>query len=303
MGGTSCDVCLIADGNVGETSERLIGGRPLALPALDIQTVGAGGGSIAWSDAGGALRVGPGSAGAVPGPACYGLGGEQPTVTDANLLLGPAAGGLSPGGRGAPAPRGGRAGMGRLAAELDLGLLELAEGVVRVAEAEMLAALRLVTIERGIDPRGLVLLPFGGAGPLHAAALAEQLGITRLLCPRASGVLSALGLAAAAPRRDQARSVLLSGDSLTAERLLRERERCWRGAGAALGAAPRARRACATSCATRDSPSSWPWTRSSDARTPECARRRSAPSSCGRPSRASTSAATDTATRPGSSSW
>lgn len=88
MGGTSCDVCLIADGDVGETSERLIGGRPLALPALDIQTVGAGGGSIAWSDAGGALRVGPGSAGAVPGPACYGLGGEQPTVTDANLLLG-----------------------------------------------------------------------------------------------------------------------------------------------------------------------------------------------------------------------
>ena len=241
MGGTSCDVCLIADGDVGETSERLIGGRPLALPALDIQTVGAGGGSIAWSDAGGALRVGPGSAGAVPGPACYGLGGEQPTVTDANLLLGrlledsPLAGGVHL--RREAAERA----MSRLAAELGLGLLELAEGVVRVAEAEMLAALRLVTIERGVDPRGLVLLPFGGAGPLHAAALAEQLGISRLLCPRASGVLSALGLAAAAPRRDHARSVLLRGASLTAERLLQEREQLLERAGAELGTAPVAR--------------------------------------------------------------
>ncbi len=245
MGGTSCDVCLIADGDVGETSERLIGGRPLALPALDIQTVGAGGGSIAWSDAGRALRVGPSSAGAVPGPACYGLGGEQPTVTDANLLLGrlledsPLAGGVRL--RREAAERV----MGRLAAELDLGLLELAEGVVRVAEAEMLAALRLVTIERGVDPRGLVLLAFGGAGPLHAAALAEQLGISRLLCPRASGVLSALGLAAAAPRRDQARSVLLRGVSLTAERLLGECEVLLQRAGAELGAAPvRARLRC-----------------------------------------------------------
>ncbi len=238
MGGTSCDVCLIADGDVGETSERLIGGRPLALPALDIQTVGAGGGSIAWCDAGGALRVGPGSAGAVPGPACYGLGGELPTVTDANLLLGrlledsPLAGGVRLSREAAE-----RA-MSRLAAELDLGLLELAEGVVRVAEAEMLAALRLVTIERGVDPRGLVLLPFGGAGPLHGAALAEQLGISRLLCPRASGVLSALGLAAAAPRRDHARSVLLRGDSFTTERLLGEREQMLERAAAELGTAP-----------------------------------------------------------------
>ncbi len=238
MGGTSCDVCLISDGDVGETAERLIGGRPLALPALDIHTVGAGGGSIAWRDAGGALRVGPSSAGAVPGPACYGLGGQQPTVTDANLLLGrlledaPLAGGVRLHREAAERALGG------LASELGLGLGELAEGVVRVAEAEMLAAMRLVTIERGIDPRRLVLLAFGGAGPLHAAALAEQLGISRLLCPRASGVLSALGLAAAAPRRDHARSVLLRGASLTGARIQQEREALLERAGAALGAAP-----------------------------------------------------------------
>jgi len=304
MGGTSCDVCLISDGDVGETAERLIGGRPLALPALDIQTVGAGGGSIAWRDAGGALRVGPSSAGAVPGPACYGLGGELPTVTDANLVLGrlledaPLAGGVRL--RREAAERA----LGGLASELGLGLLELAEGVVRVAEAEMLAALRLVTIERGIDPRGLVLLPFGGAGPLHAAALADQLGISRLLCPRASGVLSALGLAAAAPRRDHARSVLLRGVSLTSTRVAQEREALLERAAGAL--AP----ACDTNCAMRDSPSSSPSTRSwrsgrrAPGRPPDRPPRRPAwaRSSCGRSSPASTSAATDTAMPPGSSS-
>jgi N-methylhydantoinase A len=238
MGGTSCDVCVIADGHVSETAERLIGGRPLALPALDIHTVGAGGGSIAWHDAGGALRVGPASAGARPGPACYGLGGTSPTVTDANLLLGrlledsPLAGGVRLN-RAAAVDT-----VGRLAGELGLGLTECAEGIVRVAEAEMLGALRLVTLERGIDPRGMVLLPFGGAGPLHAAALASALGITHLLCPRASGVLSALGLAAAAPRRDHARTVLLSGDSLTAERVRSERERLLAHARSALATVP-----------------------------------------------------------------
>ena len=235
MGGTSCDVCLISGGDVGETAERLIGGRPLALPALDIHTVGAGGGSIAWRDPGGALRVGPASAGAVPGPACYGLGGRLPTVTDANLLLGrllpdaPLAGGISLSRRAAEEA------VAALAAELGLPPLELAEGIVRVAEAEMLGALRLVTIERGVDPRGLVLLPFGGAGPLHAASLAEQLGISRLLCPRASGVLSALGLAAAPPRLDRARSVLLRGAELSPARLEEERRALLGRAREALG--------------------------------------------------------------------
>jgi N-methylhydantoinase A len=236
MGGTSCDVCLIEGSQVAETAERTVAGRPLSLPALDIHTVGAGGGSIAWRDPGGALRVGPASAGAMPGPACYGRGGEQPTVTDANLLLGrlledsPLAGGLLLDREAAA-----RA-LSILAAELQIDALACADGVVRVAEAEMLGALRLVTVEVGIDPRGFVLMPFGGAGPLHAAAMAEELGIERILCPSASGVLSALGLAAAAPRRDVSRTVMLRGGELTRERLARELEDLLDQARAALGA-------------------------------------------------------------------
>jgi N-methylhydantoinase A len=223
MGGTSCDVCLIEGGRVAETAEGVVAGRPLALAMLDIHTVGAGGGSIAWRDPGGALRVGPHSAGAVPGPACYGRGGAHPTVTDANLLLGrlpanaPLAGGLR-----LDLDAAERAVAG-LAATLGLTAPRCAEGIVRVAEAEMLRALRTMTVERGIDPRGFALMPFGGAGPLHAAALARALGMRRILCPRASGVLCALGLAAAAPRRDAARTVMLAAETLTAERLAAER--------------------------------------------------------------------------------
>jgi len=219
MGGTSCDVCVIEDLRVRETAERAIAGRPLALPALDIHTVGAGGGSIAWRDAGGALRVGPRSAGAVPGPACYGRGGTEPTVTDANLLLGylPARGALAGGVALALEPA--RRAVGALAAELGLDERACAAGIVRVANAEMLRALRVMTVARGVDPRGFVLLPFGGAGPLHATAIADELGIERILCPRASGVLSALGLAAAAPRRDAARSVLWREAELRRARL------------------------------------------------------------------------------------
>jgi N-methylhydantoinase A len=238
MGGTSCDVCLIDHGQVAETAERTIAGRPLALPALDIHTVGAGGGSIAWRDPGGALRVGPASAGADPGPACYGQGGTLPTVTDANLLLGrlledsPLAGGIALD-RAAALQA-----ISRLAAELSLKPLACAEGIVRVAEAEMLGALRVMTVERGIDPRSFALMPFGGAGPLHAAALASELGISSVLCPRASGVLSALGLAAAPPRRDVARTVLLSGEELTSERLDAERTALVAEASGALSTLP-----------------------------------------------------------------
>jgi N-methylhydantoinase A len=238
MGGTSCDVCLIDGAQVPETSERVIAGRPLALPALDIHTVGAGGGSIAWRDPGGALRVGPASAGAEPGPACYGRGGLAPTVTDANLLLGrlledsPLAGGLTLD-RGAA-----ERAVGELARELGLELLACAEGIVRVAEAEMLGALRVMTVERGIDPRAFALMPFGGAGPLHAAALAGELGIARVLCPRASGVLCALGLAAAAPRRDVSRTVMLAGSSFSPARLARERRAVLAEACAALATGP-----------------------------------------------------------------
>jgi N-methylhydantoinase A len=223
MGGTSCDVCVIERSQVPESAERTVAGRPLALPALDIHTVGAGGGSIAWRDGGGALRVGPRSAGADPGPACYGRGGREPTVTDANLLLGrlladsPLAGGLALDVSAAERAVGG------LARDLDLEVVACAEGIVRVAEAEMLGALRVMSVERGIDPRGLALMPFGGAGPLHAAALAAELGISRVLCPRACGVLCALGLAAAAPRWDAARTVMLDLGSLSRERLSHER--------------------------------------------------------------------------------
>ena len=217
MGGTSCDVCVVDDGSVQEHGSGEIAERPLALPTLAVHTVGAGGGSIAWRDPGGALRVGPRSAGAEPGPACYGRGGTEPTVTDANLLLGylspesPLAGGVTLDTGAA------RDAVGRLARELGLEPLACAEGIVRVANAEMLRALRIVTVERGIDPRRYALLAFGGAGPLHAAAIASELGIERIVCPQASGVLAALGLVVSQRRRDVQRSVLLSGEQLSAE--------------------------------------------------------------------------------------
>jgi N-methylhydantoinase A/oxoprolinase/acetone carboxylase beta subunit len=224
MGGTSCDVCVVEDGDVRRADAREIEGRPIQLPMVDVHTVGAGGGSIAWMDSGGALRVGPRSAGAQPGPACYGLGGAEPTVTDANLLLGyldpesSLAGGVS---LNMAAAERAVAGLGE---RLGLELTETAEGIGRVANQEMVRALRVVTVERGVDPRGFALMPFGGAGPMHAAAIAAELGVRRLLCPRASGVLSALGLIAAGRRNDTARTVLLSGPELTAERLATEVE-------------------------------------------------------------------------------
>jgi N-methylhydantoinase A len=214
MGGTSCDVSVVEGGSVRESAGREIGGRPLALAMVDIHTVGAGGGSLAWRDAGGALRVGPRSAGAEPGPACYGRGGAEPTVTDANLVLGR----LDP-----DRPLSGvrldveaaRAVIGRLAGELSLSVEECALGIIRVANAEMVRALRVMTVERGLDPRRFTLLAFGGAGPLHAAELADELGIARILVPPASGVLSALGLAAADRRTQSQRTVLLRGAELT----------------------------------------------------------------------------------------
>jgi N-methylhydantoinase A len=202
MGGTSCDVCAIDAREVSETAERRVGGRPLALTMLDIHTVGAGGGSIAWRDAGGALRVGPQSAGARPGPASYGQGGSDPTVTDANLLLGRLPDGLPLAGRLELDKAAAGAAIGRLADELGLDRLDCAAGILRVANAEMVRALRVMSVERGVDPRAYALMAFGGAGPLQACAIADELGIRRILCPRSSGVLCALGLAAAPARRD-----------------------------------------------------------------------------------------------------
>jgi N-methylhydantoinase A len=219
MGGTSCDVCVAESGRVRRTDGREIAGRPIQLPMVDVHTVGAGGGSIGWADHGGALRVGPRSAGAEPGPACYGRGGTEATVTDANLALGyleagaPLAGGVE------LDPDAAEAALRQLGDAVGLGALEAAEGIIRVANQEMIRALRVVTVERGVDPRGFALMPFGGAGPMHAAALAGELEIARILCPRASGVLSALGLIASERRRDTARTVMLSGDELSAKRI------------------------------------------------------------------------------------
>jgi N-methylhydantoinase A len=234
MGGTSCDVCVVDEGEVRRTDSRQIAGRVIQLPMVDVHTVGAGGGSIGWVDSGGALRVGPRSAGADPGPACYGQGGTDPTVTDANLLLGYLdASSTLAGGVELELDRA-RQAMRRLGDPLGLNELETAEGMVRVANQEMVRALRVVTVERGVDPRRFALMPFGGAGPMHAAALAEELGMDRILCPRAGGVLSALGLIASERRRDTARTVLLSGPELTGARIAAEVAELRQAIGAGL---------------------------------------------------------------------
>lgn len=219
MGGTSTDISLVRDGAVAVSAAREIGGRPIALPAVDVSTVGAGGGSIAWRDAGGALRVGPHSAGARPGPACYGHGGEEATVTDANLLLGylsedsALAGGLTLDRDAAE-----RA-LARVGEPLGLDVLATAAGVVEIANLEMLRATTAVTVARGIDPRDHALVAFGGAGPIHATAIAEALEITRVICPAACGVLSAWGISVAGRRRDRSRSIVRSLDELSRDTL------------------------------------------------------------------------------------
>jgi N-methylhydantoinase A len=237
MGGTSCDVCVVDDGAVQEQSAGEVADRPLALPMLAVHTVGAGGGSIAWRDPGGALRVGPRSAGADPGPACYGRGGTEPTVTDANLVLGylstdaPLAGGVELDRDAAEEA------IGRLASDLGLDTVRCAEGIIRVANAEMVRALRVVTVQRGIDPRRYALLAFGGAGPLHAAQIADELGIDAIVCPRASGVLAALGLVVSPRRRDVQRSVFLSGEELAAHAVAEHVRELGERARRALGGA------------------------------------------------------------------
>ena len=199
MGGTSTDVCLVR-GRVPEpASERVVAGFPIRLPALDVHTVGAGGGSIARVDAGGALAVGPRSAGAVPGPACYGRGGAESTVTDADLVLGRIpADSVFPD-------------LGRLDVAAARRALEragvTAEGVVRVVDAAMERAVRVVTVERGVDPRELALVAFGGAGPMHACAIAEALGMRAVVVPPRAGVCSAAGLLCAPKSREVVHSL------------------------------------------------------------------------------------------------
>jgi N-methylhydantoinase A/oxoprolinase/acetone carboxylase beta subunit len=214
MGGTSTDVCLIRGGRPEPAAERWVAGLPVRLPALDVHTIGAGGGSIAYIDPGGALVVGPASAGADPGPACYGRGGEQATVTDADLVAGriPETGGLG--------------GLERLDVAAARRALERAgveaEAIITVVDANMVRAVRRVSVERGVDPQGLALVAFGGAGPLHACALADALDMAAVIVPPRAGVLSATGLLAAPRQLNLVQSWADPGDHAGAEQAAAE---------------------------------------------------------------------------------
>ena len=232
MGGTSTDVAIFP-GEMIYTREATIAGMPLRLPIIDVHTVGAGGGSIARVDAGGALRVGPESAGADPGPACYGKG-DWATTSDANALLGRLHPDFFLGGRMPLNVDRARTVLARLAVDMGVGsAVEAAWGVLQVANAAMERAIRAVSVERGYDPRDFTVVPFGGAGPLHACALAEALRIPQILVPRAPGVLSALGMTVADRIKDVSQAVFAGADALVpahlssvfeplGERLLRE---------------------------------------------------------------------------------
>jgi N-methylhydantoinase A/oxoprolinase/acetone carboxylase beta subunit len=213
MGGTSTDVSLVDD-VIATTTDSKIGDFPVRLPVIDIHTVGAGGGSIAHIDTGGALRVGPQSAGALPGPVCYGTGSDL-TVTDANLLLGRLDPEFFLGGRMALDLDRTRAIAAETAARLKLGVPELAEGIVRVANANMERAIRVVSVERGHDPRRFALVAFGGAGGMHACEIASRLEIGAVVVPRHAGVLSALGMLVADVTRDYSASVLRPSEQVT----------------------------------------------------------------------------------------
>jgi N-methylhydantoinase A len=209
MGGTSTDVALLKDGEARLASEATVHGYPLKAPMLDIHTVGAGGGSIAYVDSGGLLKVGPRSAGADPGPVCYGRGNAEPTVTDANIVLQT----LNPthllGGRMAVHQDLARSAIRALARRLGLAPMQTAQGIVSVVTANMARAIRVISVQRGHDPRDYTLIAFGGAGPLHAARLARELEIARLLVPRNPGILCAMGLLLTDLRADFAVTRLL----------------------------------------------------------------------------------------------
>ena len=219
MGGTSTDVALIRDGACGQSIGHDVGGVPVALPMFDIHTIGAGGGSVAFRDAGGALRVGPRSAGAIPGPACYHKGGALPTVTDADVVLDRLPGDTTLGDHLPIHPPLARKVLAQLAAEFGQTPEETAAAVVEVAEANMARAVRAVTARRGIDPRPLALICFGGAGGLHACPVAEQLDMRRVVVPPMSGVLSALGMLVAPPMAEAGRTVLHLAGVLDDDRL------------------------------------------------------------------------------------
>jgi N-methylhydantoinase A len=218
IGGTSADVGLILDGEPLVESGGMVAGVPIALPRVLVETVSAGGGSIGWIDDGGALRVGPRSAGAVPGPAAFGRGGTAATVTDAHVSLGHIQAGRLSGGVELDADAAVRA-IGTLAESLGSDPAAIARAMIAVADAEMARALRRVSVERGVDPRECILVAFGGGGPLHACALASTLGMDRIMVPAHAGVLSAVGLALAAERRESLASVMRPSSQLDVSRL------------------------------------------------------------------------------------
>ena len=213
MGGTSTDVCRVEDGRPLVSYERSIDGLPCLMPSVAIHTVGAGGGSVAWVDAGGALRVGPRSAGAIPGPAAYGRGGVEPTVTDADVVVGRIGTDIMLGGTVPLDPGASRAAIETLTGSTGLTVEALALGMIEVVEAHMERAVRKVSVDDGVDPGESTLVAFGGAGGLHATALARHLGMAGVVVPAHAGVFSALGLLLAPPRADTARSVLLRDGS------------------------------------------------------------------------------------------
>ena len=211
MGGTSTDVCLVRDLRPVMTSDSMVGAFPVKVPQIDMHTVGAGGGSIAWLDVDGSLQVGPRSAGASPGPAAYGHGGTEPTVTDANVVLGRIGTRRRLGGSIAIDAGRARAAVEALGARMGdrsggLAVEALAEGIIRIAVARMTSAIREISIQRGHDPRDFTLIAFGGAGPMHAVAMAEEIGLPRVLVPRHPGNFSALGLLASDIKHDDVRT-------------------------------------------------------------------------------------------------
>lgn len=220
IGGTSADMGLILDGSPLVEPGGSVAGVPIALPRVLVETVSAGGGSIGWVDDGGALRVGPRSAGAIPGPAAFRRGGTLPTVTDAHVVLGTIAATQLAGAVSVDAGAAHDA-LALLAARLGVDPSRLARAMIATADATMARALRRISVERGVDPRRCVLVPFGGGGPLHACGLADLLGMDRILVPPHAGVLSALGLALTAERREAMASLLLRADGGTDEALRR----------------------------------------------------------------------------------
>ena len=224
MGGTSADIGIVTERGVAEASARdtEVAGYPLLVPMIDVQTIGAGGGSIAYVDDGGAFRVGPRSAGAVPGPACYGLGGDEPTITDANVVLGRIDPACFLGGDLALDRERAADAVGGLASRLGLDLLEAAAGIVTIANANMARAIRARTVQKGHDPRDFALVAFGGAGPLHACEVAESLSIPEVLVPPYPGITSATGLLTSDLRYDQMRTVFMVEGRLDEARLNRD---------------------------------------------------------------------------------